>query len=188
MFEKGDVLTFSLKEEGVRFNIVGKELTIWNSHFSITPEEIEAFETSDIQLGVSFGYGVMLFLCKLGNRPWNDLAYSYHYAQWLYETGQDLFIEPTLEYLEDDEPLLLKIYLMDTGTTTVVGKRIVEIPKDMRAEIISGLKKQKYEKLPFVHSTSEGAKLEAYEVVKDFIQQQPIEDILNNIKVHIFKA
>lgn len=188
MYEKGDVLGFSLKEEGERVNIVGNDITIWQSYFSVTPEQVENFEKGDVDLGVGFGYGVLLFAHKTGNAPWIDFTYSYHYSYWLYKTGQDIFIEPSLEFLKDDEPLLLKIYLMDTGTTTIMAKRVLELPPHIRKEIIKGFKAQKYGKVPFIQSLTEDAKVQAYKQVTEFIQQQPIESIVKNLKRHTFKA
>lgn len=187
MYNKGNILDISLKSEGVRFNIVGKELTIWNSYFSITPEELENFEQNDIKIGFAFQCGVLLVLYKLGCNSWVDLTYSYHYAQWLHETGQDDFIEPSIGSLKDDEPLLLKVYLMDSDTKTIVGKRVHQLPSYLKSEMALWVEKQKHEKLPFINSTSKGAKIQAFQLFRDFIHQQPMEDLIKNTKIHTLK-
>lgn len=186
MFVINEVVESSDQREGIAVNIVGNEVTIWISCLNPEPEEIEDFNKSPFEIGVGFGLGALVFAYKIGKLDWQDLLYSYQYSKLQYRLGNDIFIEPSIEYLNRNEPLNLKIYLFDAGKKQVVGKRTFLLPETLKNEVIEGFKSQKYDRVPILCTISDSVKIQAFESVKEFLENQPIDSIVAGLKKHTF--
>lgn len=187
MFENKNMFGFWKHQgEGIVANIIGNEVVIFISYYSPEPEEIESFKKSPIHFGVGYGLGTLVFAYKIGNLDWQDLLYSYHYSQALHKQGQGLFIEPSIEHLKDNESLPLKIYLIDAETSNVIAERSFQLPEEIKAEVIMGLKEQKYSKIPILNTSAASSKLQAFEFSRDFLECQPVEAIVEGLKKYTF--
>lgn len=186
MFAINEVIDSSDQREGIAVNIVGNEVTIWISYLNPEPEEIENFNKSPFEIGVGFGLGTLVFAYKIGDLDWQDLLYSYQYSKLQHRLGNDIFVEPSIEYLTKDEPLNLKMYFFDAGKKQVIGKRTFLLPETLKNEIIEGFKIQKYNKVPILHTSSDSVKIQAFESIKEFLENQPVDSIVAGLKKHIF--
>lgn len=186
MFEEKEVVGFLKHQEGIKVNIMGNEINIFISYSKPTIEEIRTFKDCPIQFGVSFGLGVLVFAYKIGELDWQDLLYSYHYSQWLHEIGEGIFVEPSIEYLKENEALPLNMYLVDSDTNEIIHKRSFNLPNKLKREVIRGLKEQKYSSIPILNTLSSSTKIQAFECSKDFLESQPVEAIVEGLEKYTF--
>ena len=182
MFENDSLFRFLEQQEGIMVGIIGNEIKVFISYYEHGPEEVEAFKKDPVQFGVGFGLGALVFAHKIGNCGWQDSVYSYHYAQFLHNQGQGLFIEPSIEDLKEGEALPVTRYLIDSETAEVVAKRSFHLPEELKNEVIMGLKEQKYSKIPILNTLDSSSKIQAFEFVRNFFECQPIEHIVEGIK------
>lgn len=188
MFENENIFGFLEQQEGIMASVIGNEVAIFISYYSPEPEEIELFKNGPIEFGVGFGLGALIFAYKIGSLDWQDLLYSYNYSQWLHRQEQVMFIEPTVESLGPEDVLSLKMYLIDADTNTLVAKRGFQLPEELKNEVIMGVKEQKYSKVPILNSSSVSTKVQAFEFLRDFLECQPVEDIVEGLKKHTFNC
>lgn len=186
MFNINDEFPQAHSKEGLRANIVGSEVNIWISYMSPSQEEIELFQNAKIEIGVIYSCGVLVFAYKLGNNCWQDLYYSHAYSKVLGEKGDDIYIEPTIETLGEKEPLKLIMYFMDSEKKKIIGRRIFELTKEMKDEIIMGITKQRDLQDPLFSNISITSKVEYFKLIKDFFQDKPIEAVIKPLIKHKF--
>lgn len=186
MFNTNDEFPHALVREGIRANIVGNEINIWISYISPSQKELELFQHAPIEFGVISSFGVLIFAYRFGDNNWQDTCYSYEYSKILEEKGEDIFIEPTIEKLLEEEPIKLVLYFFDSENKRIIGRRILKLKGEMKTEIIKGLTEQKNSQDHLLSNLPKDSVCEAFQMVKDFFQGQPIEYIIEPLVKQVY--
>ena len=180
---EGDFLKLPFEfEEDERVSIMGKALVLWYSMKSISEEEIEKLRSASFEFGVVGGLGIMIFGCKIGKKsPWNLFEYQYQYSKYLSEIEHDMFFEPAIEELQDNEPLLLRVYIANAQTQQIVFKKIFRLSDEVKQEVISSFKRQKYLPIPIIKSNAQEDNVEYFEHIRLYLEKQNPKRIVNNL-------
>lgn len=187
VFNIGDEFPLALNKEGVRVCIRGNEVNMWIAYSSPSPQELDLFQNSPIEIGVlGSNCGILVFGYKIGNMKWQDLYYSINYAKFLADKDNDVYIEPTIETMGEDEPLNLILYFLNTDTCRIMGKRSFKLPKELKEQISFGLHIQKGEQDLLFNNLSRSSKVEVFLMLQDFAYSQPIEAVVEPLVKHKF--